>query len=201
MTDLLWPGDERAAELFDDASFLDAMVRVENAWLDTIVALGLAPVGARADLVDVVGGEDAERVAATSEAGGNPVLGLVGLLRDRLGPGETATWVHRGLTSQDVVDSATMLCLATTLDRVDRELAEQASAVAHLAREHRTTRMAARTLTQHAVPTTFGVKAAGWTGSAPPPNPSAGAAPRSRLRSGERRVRTPPSPSWPGCED
>jgi 3-carboxy-cis,cis-muconate cycloisomerase len=71
-------------------------------------------------------------------------------------------WLHRGLTSQDVVDSALMLCAREALDTVRSDVDRQAETLAVLADQHRDVVMAGRTLTQHAVPITFGLKAAQW---------------------------------------
>lgn len=158
---LLWPGEERAGDLFSEAAYLAAMVRVEEAWLAAIVSAGIAPAQARTPLADLVSPDDVPVLAEGAEAGGNPVIGLVKLLRGRL-DGEAARWLHKGLTSQDVVDTALVLCLRDVLDRIEGELASQAAALVGLAREHRATVMAGRTLTQHAVPITFGLKAATW---------------------------------------
>ncbi|HEY9305743.1 MAG TPA: lyase family protein [Mycobacterium sp.] len=159
MSNLLWPGDERAGALMSDATLLAAMVTVESAWLDALVAAGLAPEGA--DLSGLVTAGDCEVLAAQSEDGGNPVIGLVALLRDRASA-EVGQWIHRGLTSQDVLDTGLMLATRAVVDEVNSQLAEQISDLSALAATHRDTRMVARTLTQHAVPTTFGVKAATW---------------------------------------
>ena len=61
-----------------------------------------------------------------------------------------------------MVDTALVLCLRDVLDRLEDELAAQAASLVGLAREHRATVMSGRTLTQHAVPITFGLKAATW---------------------------------------
>jgi 3-carboxy-cis,cis-muconate cycloisomerase len=156
MTDLLWPGDERAATVFTDAAVLDAMVATEQAWLDALAGAGLAPAGVV--LTGLVGADDLAALAAGAESGGNPVIGLVRLLRERA----HTPWVHRGLTSQDVLDTALVLCLRDAVVRVHADLRRQAVALAGLVREHRGTVMAGRTLTQHAVPITFGLKAATW---------------------------------------
>jgi 3-carboxy-cis,cis-muconate cycloisomerase len=148
MSDLFWPGDARAGDLLTDASFLQAMVAVEEAWLDVLgIGHGSLP--------------DLDPATIPSESGGNPALGLVAILRERL-EGDAARWVHRGLTSQDVVDSALMLLLRDAVSAVRRELRTQVGLLADLAEAFRTTPMVARTLTQHAVPTTFGLKVAGW---------------------------------------
>ena len=158
---LLWPGEERAGDLFSQAAYLAAMVRVEEAWLAAVASSGIAPEEARTPLAGLVSADDVPALAEGAEAGGNPVIGLVKLLRSRL-DGEAARWLHKGLTSQDVVDTALVLCLADVLDRVEDELAAQAASLARLARDHRATVMSGRTLTQHAVPITFGLKAATW---------------------------------------
>lgn len=161
MTDLFWPGDERAGELMSQAALLDAMVQVENAWLDALVVSGLAPALSDSDLTGLVTSDDVDELARAAEATGNPVPALVAMLRARTGI-DSATWLHRGLTSQDVLDTALMLALRSVLDRVLDELRSQVIALSILAERHASTPVVGRTLTQHAVPTTFGAVAAGW---------------------------------------
>jgi 3-carboxy-cis,cis-muconate cycloisomerase len=162
MTNLLWPGDSRAGEHMTDQSLLESMVAVESAWLGALADTGLAPAGgARLDLSNLLGHHDCEALAVAAEDGGNPVIGLVQLLRQRADPA-VAPWIHRGLTSQDVLDTGLMLGLRAVVDALIAQLREQISTLAELARRHRATPMLARTLTQHAAPTTFGAKAAGW---------------------------------------
>jgi 3-carboxy-cis,cis-muconate cycloisomerase len=162
MTNLLWPGDHRAGEHMTDQALLRSMVAVESAWLGALAAAGLAPADcANADLSGLVSQNDCEPLAVTAEDGGNPIIGLVELLRQRALPG-VAPWIHRGLTSQDVLDTSLMLAARAAADQLISQLTEQISALAALARAHRATPMVARTLTQRAAPTTFGAKAAGW---------------------------------------
>ncbi|MGO9153342.1 lyase family protein [Mycobacterium sp.] len=162
MTNLLWPGDHRAGEHMTDQALLRSMVAVESAWLRALSAAGLAPVDcAVVDLWQLVGEHDCEQLALTAEDGGNPVIGLVALLRERSVPAISA-WVHRGLTSQDVVDTSLMLGVRAVVNHLRVQLGEQVSTLSALAATHRATPMVARTLTQHAAPTTFGAKAAGW---------------------------------------
>ncbi|MET8307093.1 lyase family protein [Micromonospora sp. NPDC005173] len=165
MADLFWPGDERAGALLSQQRFLAAMLEVEQQWLSALSACGLAPAGAARSLDDVVGAEDVAELATAAEASGNPVVPLVRLVRQRLGDGPAATWLHRGLTSQDVVDTALVLCLREALVAVLADLRAQSMTLAALAERHRATPMAARTLTQPAVPLTFGLKAATWLDS------------------------------------
>jgi 3-carboxy-cis,cis-muconate cycloisomerase len=161
MTNLLWPGDHRAGQHMTDSALLGSMAAVESAWLNALAAAGLAPPDcAGVDLAGLLA-DDCESLAAGAEGAGNPVLGLVALLRGRAAPA-VARWIHRGLTSQDVVDTALMLGVRAVTEDVKQILAEQISALSALAVAHRSTPMVARTLTQHAAPITFGVKAAGW---------------------------------------
>lgn len=164
VSDLLWPGDERAGELLSEPALLRAMIRVESAWLGGMTGSGIAPADASTDLTGLVTARDVPEIAAHSEAGGNPVTGLLALLRERVAARspETATWLHRGLTSQDVLDTALMLCVRDVLDRIGDDLGAQVRALTVLADGHRASVMAGRTLTQHAVPITFGLKAASW---------------------------------------
>jgi 3-carboxy-cis,cis-muconate cycloisomerase len=162
MTNLLWPGDGRAGEHMTDWALLQSMVAVESAWLAALAAAGLAPIEcAGADLWNLVGEDDCEQLAITAEDGGNPVIGLVALLRQRAAPA-LAPWIHRGLTSQDVLDTGLMLGVRAVLRHLRGQLREQISTLSSLADAHRATPMVARTLTQHAAPTTFGAKAATW---------------------------------------
>jgi len=162
MTNLLWPGDDRAGGLMTDQTLLQSMVAVESAWLGALAAAGLAPAEcAGADLRHLLGQRDCELLAVTAEDGGSPIIGLVSLLRERAIPA-VAPWIHRGLTSQDVLDTSLMLGLRDVADRVISILAEQVSTLSALVSAHRATPMMARTLTQHAAPTTFGAKTAGW---------------------------------------
>ena len=153
MSDLFWPGDERAGSTFDDESYVAALVAVEQAWLEVL--------GRPADLSGLVVADDLSGpagLAARAEAGGNPVLGLVALLRERSGE----PLVHRGLTSQDVVDTALVLMLRQAVGDVRADVQRQVRSLAALVEAHRSTRMSARTLGQPAVPTTFGLRAATW---------------------------------------
>jgi 3-carboxy-cis,cis-muconate cycloisomerase len=96
MADLFWPGDERAGELMSETALLEAMVRVESAWLDALVDTGLAPASGDIDLTGVVTSDDVEAIARAAESGGNPVIPVVELLRSRV-DAEAARWLHRVL--------------------------------------------------------------------------------------------------------
>ncbi|WP_107055905.1 3-carboxy-cis,cis-muconate cycloisomerase [Streptomyces griseus] len=157
-----WTGSP-AASATSDGAFLRALLDAEAALTRAQAALGLAPAAAATAVTEAAGsdGFDVRSLAGRARAGGNPVIPLVGDLTRAVGE-EYGPYVHRGATSQDIVDTATMLVAARTLDLVLADLARTERALARLAAAHRDTAMPGRTLTQHAVPTTFGLKAAGW---------------------------------------
>src|SRR5689334_19540444 len=161
MTDLFWPGDHRAGAIFSDATLLATMVSVENAWLAGLVDAGIAPASALTGVTDTISDDDAEALAAAAESDGNPVTGLLRLLRARSGA-DAARWLHRGLTSQDVIDTALVLCLRDAIVRVRSEIDSQVSTLAGLAERHQRAPMVARTLTQPALPGTVGMRMANW---------------------------------------
>ena len=177
MTGLLAPGSHRAAGVVDDAALVAAMLRVEVAWARTLVVAGLVDDGA-ADAVERAARDlrpEPTRLLADTELAGNPVVPLVSLLRDAAGEAGAAA-VHRGLTSQDVLDTALVLLAREVLQRVRDDLTTTAGHLATLARAHRDTVMAGRTLTQYAVPTTFGLKAAQWLAAVDDAGDAVGAA-------------------------
>jgi 3-carboxy-cis,cis-muconate cycloisomerase len=146
-----------------DSAWLQAMLDVEAALARALARAHLvAPdaaqavtSAARADAFDVA------QLGAASAATGNPVVALVDALMALL-PKEAAVAVHRGATSQDVLDSAMMLLCKRAGRVLIADLAASADACAALAQRHRRSLMVGRTLLQHALPITFGLKAAGW---------------------------------------
>ncbi|MFF5104118.1 3-carboxy-cis,cis-muconate cycloisomerase [Streptomyces sp. NPDC000134] len=157
-----WAGSP-AADATGDRAYLRALLDAEAALTRAQVALGLAPEAAA---TAVTGAADPDRfdllsLAERARGGGNPVIPLVADLTKAVGE-EYGPYVHRGATSQDIMDTATMLVAVRALDAVLADLARTERALAALAARHRDTAMPGRTLTQHAVPTTFGLKAAGW---------------------------------------
>jgi 3-carboxy-cis,cis-muconate cycloisomerase len=104
---------------------------------------------------------DLATVVARSADAGNPVPPLVRALQDAVGP-DAARAVHVGATSQDVLDTALVLLARDAIAAIDADLAAAAEAVARLAADHRDDVVMGRTLMQQALPTTFGLKAAGW---------------------------------------
>ncbi|MFE2881245.1 3-carboxy-cis,cis-muconate cycloisomerase [Streptomyces sp. NPDC059272] len=164
-TGLLAPGwtGSPAASATGDTAYLRALLDAESALTRAQAALGLAPAEAATAVTAAADPDrfDVRSLAERSRAGGNPVIPLVADLTKAVGA-EYGPYVHRGATSQDIMDTATMLVASRTLDLVLTDLTRTEQALARLAAAHRDTAMPGRTLTQHAVPTTFGLKAAGW---------------------------------------
>jgi 3-carboxy-cis,cis-muconate cycloisomerase len=104
---------------------------------------------------------DLATVVARAADAGNPVPPLVRALRDAVGE-QAARAVHVGATSQDVLDTALVLLARNAVAAIDADLAAAADAAARLAATHRDDVVMGRTLMQQALPTTFGLKAAGW---------------------------------------
>ncbi|MFB7558958.1 lyase family protein [Streptomyces brevispora] len=154
-------------EATGDAAYVRALLAAEVALVRAQASLGHAPAGAAAAIASAAAGAarfDARSLAVRARSGGNPVIPLVADLTAAVAEEapEAAAHVHRGATSQDILDTATMLVASEALRLILADLDRAAAALARTAAEHRDTPMAGRTLTQHAVPTTFGLKAAGW---------------------------------------
>src|SRR3954470_9173399 len=146
-----------------DRAWLAAMLEFEAALAAAEGELGVIPVEAAQAIGTACDPDrfDPAEIGRAARATGNPAAPLVRALTDAV-EGDAAGYVHWGATSQDVMDTASMLVARRALAAVDDELAGVAAACAELAERHRGTIMAGRTLLQQALPTTFGFKAAGW---------------------------------------
>ncbi|MFJ3899697.1 3-carboxy-cis,cis-muconate cycloisomerase [Streptomyces sp. NPDC090083] len=149
-----------------DVAWLQAMLDAEAALARAQARLGTVPASAAAAVTAAARAEffDVRELALAARETANPVVGLVAALTARVAADspDAAEYVHRGSTSQDVLDTGAMLVAARALRLIVADLRSVAEALAVLAAEHRDTVMAGRTLALHAVPTTFGLKAAGW---------------------------------------
>ena len=143
------------------------MLAAEAGLARALERAGVAPAGAGAAVTGAARAEDfgpadlAELGRATVLTG-NPVPGLARVLTRRVADPAARSAVHQGATSQDIMDTAAMLLARDALDAAVADLTAAAGAAARLADAHRGTLMIGRTLLQQAVPTTFGVVAAGW---------------------------------------
>jgi 3-carboxy-cis,cis-muconate cycloisomerase len=159
--EVLARGGARAA--VSDEAWLTAMLAVEAALAWASAAAGVIPSTAADDIATACRNlrPDPAAIGRGAAAHGTPVLPLVEAIRAAL-PEPTREFVHRGATSQDVLDSASMLVAKWALAEIRSDLEGAAAAVARLAAAHRDTPMVGRTLLQQAVPVTFGLTAAGW---------------------------------------
>jgi 3-carboxy-cis,cis-muconate cycloisomerase len=150
-------------DALSDEAWLQAMLDFEGALAAAEASANLIPDGAAQTIAEAcrVDRYDTAAIGDGGRSAGNPVEPLVSALRDFV-DGEAADYVHWGATSQDVLDTAAMLISRRVLNLILETLDSVAKECARLADAHRSTPMAARTLLQQAVPTTFGLKAAGW---------------------------------------
>lgn len=161
----MWSGTAVAAATSERA-FLAALLEAEVALARALADCSVIPAAAAEVIARAAdpAAFDPRPIALRAVGGGNPVIPLLADLRERvdaLDPAAVAA-VHRGATSQDIIDTALMLLAARSLDIMIADVRAVGDALVRLADDHRHTVMAARTLTQQGVPTTFGLKAAGW---------------------------------------
>lgn len=153
-------------EQTSDRAWLQAMLDAEAALARTQATLGTVPQGAARVITEMARAErlDLREIALRSRGAANPVVPLVQQFTAIVAAvdADAAPYVHRGSTSQDVLDTGMMLVAARALGIIRTDVWRVADALAALAERHRDTLMAARTLGQQAVPTTVGLKAAAW---------------------------------------
>jgi 3-carboxy-cis,cis-muconate cycloisomerase len=151
------------ARCVSDEAWLEAMLDVEGALARALARAQLATPDAAAAITAAARAADLDvaRIGAASASTGSPVVALVEALRAAVSSDAAAT-VHRGATSQDVLDTAMMLIAKRAGAILLNDLAAAADAAALLVERHRGAVMVGRTLLQQAVPVTFGLKAAGW---------------------------------------
>jgi 3-carboxy-cis,cis-muconate cycloisomerase len=153
-----------AASAVADAAWFRALLEVEAALARSAARLGVVSETAAATVTTVCADParlDLATVVARAADAGNPVPPLVRALQDAVGE-DAARAVHVGATSQDILDTALVLLARNAIAAIDGDLAAAAAAAARLAAAHRDDAVMGRTLMQQALPTTFGLKAAGW---------------------------------------
>lgn len=157
------------AALTGDRAVLAAILAVEAGWAAVLEKHDLAPVGSAAVVAHAADASryDPADIARRAQGGGNPVIPLLADLRahvkavDTEGVGALRA-VHTSLTSQDVLDTALMLMARNTVRALLADVKGTTAALARLAEQHAETLCVGRSLTQHSLPFTFGLKAAQW---------------------------------------
>ena len=148
----------------DDASYLQNMLDFEAALARAEAATGVIPASAVAPIAKACRAEsfDLAALADAATRSGNLAIPLVKALTANVAKADTdaARYVHWGVTSQDVIDTATMLMLRAGIDALLGDMDRAIAGFAKLARQHRNTAVVARTWLQHALPMPFGLKLA-----------------------------------------
>jgi 3-carboxy-cis,cis-muconate cycloisomerase len=163
--DLLF-GSPAMREVFSDAARVQRMLDFEAALARAEARCGVVPEAAAPKIAEKCKAEliDFDALATATADSVNPAIPLVKQLTALVAKedAEAARFVHWGATSQDANDTGLVLQVRQALDTLEGDLATLCMGLAQLAEKHRSTPIVGRTLMQHALPTTFGVKIAGW---------------------------------------
>ncbi len=148
----------------DDATYLQHMLDFEAALARAEAAAGVIPDGAAGPIGNACKADafDLPVIAEAATRAGNIAIPLVKALTANVAKTDTeaARYVHWGATSQDVIDTATMLMLRAAINALLTDIDRAVAGFAKLARQHRDTAVVARTWLQHALPMPFGLKLA-----------------------------------------
>ncbi len=156
-------GTDAMRALFTDQAMVQRYLDVEAALARAQASVGIVPDDAAAAITEVaeVGRIDWEHLSARTQVVGYPILPLVEQLSS-WAEGGLGQWCHWGATTQDIMDTADVLQIRAALDLIAADLDAVAAALVVLAKAHAETPMAGRTHLQHALPISFGYKAATW---------------------------------------
>jgi adenylosuccinate lyase len=145
--------------IWSDQRRYETWLQVEIAAAQAMADAGIIPVEAARDIRER-GKFDVARIAAIEETTQHDVIAFTTAVAEHVGP--SARWLHFGLTSSDVVDTAQALQMREACDLLLQDIQTLADAVRARADEHRQTPMIGRTHGVHAEPMTFGLKLALW---------------------------------------
>ena len=153
-------------QAFGERSFVEAMLCFEAALARAQAAAGMIPESAAQSIIGTCKVElfDVAKIVRESARAGSLAIPLVASLKETVGlfnPAAVAH-VHRGCTSQDAIDTAMALVTRGALELIEADVAISVQALLALAQRHASTPMLARTLTQPASVTSFGLKCVGW---------------------------------------
>ena len=137
----------------------ETWLEVELAATDTMVEAGIVPAEAAREL-RAKAGFDVARIEQIEQTTQHDVIAFTTAVAEKVGP--AARWLHFGLTSSDVVDTAQAIQMREACDLIVKDIAGAMDAVRTRGEEHRHTPMIGRTHGVHAEPMTFGVKLALW---------------------------------------
>lgn len=146
-------------QLWSDQRKYDMWLRVESAAADAMADHGLIPLEAARDIREK-GKVDAERVDEIERTTQHDVIAFTTAVAEHVGA--SARWLHFGMTSSDVIDTAHALQMQASTDLLLKDVSALLQVVRGRADEHRRTPMIGRTHGVHAEPMTFGLKLALW---------------------------------------
>ncbi len=147
-------------EIFSERGRLELWLRIELLAVEALNRDGVVPDADWQRIREAATAVDAQRAREIEQESQHDVIAFLRSVTERLGP--EGRWLHYGLTSSDVLDTATAVQLRDATGVVERELSGLIAVVRRLAIEHRRTPMVGRSHGIHAEPITFGFKAAGW---------------------------------------
>ena len=145
--------------IWTDQRRYDTWLLVESAAAEAMAARGVIPADAARDIREK-GSVDASRVEEIEEVTRHDIIAFTTAVAEKVGP--SARWLHFGLTSSDVLDTALALQLREALAILLADVDALANAVRDRAEQYRLTPMIGRTHGVHAEPMTFGLKLALW---------------------------------------
>src|SRR5213596_143743 len=145
--------------IWSDQRRYEAWLLVETAAAEAMAAAGILPQEAARDIRER-GGFDIARIEAIEQTTQHDMIAFTTAVAEKVGP--SARWLHFGLTSSDVIDTAQALQMREACDVVLSDLDTLSDAIRDRALEHRRTPMIGRTHGMHAEPMTFGLKLAVW---------------------------------------
>jgi 3-carboxy-cis,cis-muconate cycloisomerase len=152
--------------LLSDESRVKAILQFEAALAVAEARTGLIPNAAAQKIAETCSTAqfDISSIAKEAALAGNMAIPVLKILSEAVARNDkdTARFVHWGATSQDAIDTGTVLILREVLALVELDLARLSAVLAGLASSYRNTLMVARTWMQQALPTTFGFVASGW---------------------------------------
>jgi adenylosuccinate lyase len=145
--------------IWSDQRRYETWLRVETAAAEAMAAAGIIPSDAARDIRDR-GAFDISRIEEIEQVTQHDVIAFTTAVAEKVGP--SARWLHFGMTSSDVIDTAQALQMREACDVLLKDLDGLADAIRARAFEHRRTPMIGRTHGVHAEPMTFGLKLALW---------------------------------------
>jgi adenylosuccinate lyase len=145
--------------IWSDQRRYETWLLVETAAAEAMAAAGIVPSDAARDIRER-GGFDIARIDEIEQATQHDVIAFTTAVAEKVGP--SARWLHFGMTSSDVIDTAQALQMREACDVILKNLHELGAAIRGRAIEHRRTPMIGRTHGVHAEPMTFGLKLALW---------------------------------------